>query len=318
MIHPGKVLGVILLNLAIVAFEIFFGIAASSMSLITDALHNMGDVLSLIIAFTAILFSRKKPSSRMSYGYIRSEMMAGFINSLFLIGTMIFVAVEAVDKLLHPTAVNGVSMMIVAGVAVIANGLSAFLMRENHDIQHACVEEDTEKEHSHDPTHSHQGGQESDINIKAAYLHLISDAGLSLGVILSGALITLFKIPQLDAVFSIAFSAYILVEAAKILRTAFLSLMDATSKNLDKIEASILSHPEVMSLHDIHLSRPSSREVFFSSHLVLKGNMSLEEIETLFEIIRKELSDYGVTHSLLQPESAAYHNADKFCQSHHG
>ncbi len=300
-----KILLVILLNSAIVSAEVYFGTLANSMALITDALHNFGDVLSIIIAFIAILFSEKKASRKMTYGYIRSEMMAGFINSLFLVLAMSYVLFESIMRLLHPSDVNGVYMIAVAGIALLANGLSAYLLKDFREEAENVCREEGEKDLDHE-----------NLNIKAVYLHLLSDAVVSLGVVIGGLAIYFLRLYIFDSIFSILFSIFILTESVKLFRTTFLSLMDAASKNLDKIEDKILSHKEIKSIHDIHISRPSSKEMFFSAHIVFETGIDLDEIESLFEIIREELKELGITHTILQPETGKYHNSDSLCQSH--
>jgi cobalt-zinc-cadmium efflux system protein len=293
----------IALNLLIVAAELLSGLFANSMSLVADALHNFGDVISLVIALIAVIFSRKKPTRAMTYGFIRSEMMAGFVNSLFLLFSMIFIAYESVMRLLKPVEPNGTVMMAVAAVALAANVFSALLIR------------DLGVPHNHDHSHSH-GREDQDMNLKAVYLHLVSDAGISLGVIVGGALILFFRIPLIDPIFSLVFTLFILYECIKVIRVTFLSLMDAAGKNLDEIEKKVLSHREVLSLHDVHLSRPSSRDVYFTAHLVVRDGTSLNHIEKLFETLRKELRDFGVTHPLFQPETEKYHKDEKACEPH--
>lgn len=296
----------VILNMLIVVSEIVFGMMSNSMALIADALHNFGDVISIIIALIAVIFSEKKASRNMSYGFIRSEMMAGFVNSLFLLFTMMFIAYESILRLFKPGEVNGLTMIIVAAVAFIANLLSAKLIGDSGH-HHG---------HSHGPDHGRDHTEDENMNIRAAYIHLISDAGLSLGVILGGTLILFFKIPLIDPVFSLLFTLFILVECVRIIRVTFLSLMDATGKDLDAIEKKILSHKEVVSIHDIHLSKPSSKDVYFSAHIVLKDRTTLDQIEALLEKLRKDLQKFGVTHSLFQPETEKYHNEEKLCQAH--
>ncbi len=302
---------VILLNLVIVIAEVFFGIISNSMALIADAIHNLGDVLSIIIALIAIVYSEKKATREMTYGYIRSEMMAGFINSFFLLLTMIYILYESVLKIIKPEQVNGFYMIAVAGIALIANAFSAGLLRtgEGKKLQYNHSNEDKSCREDGDFHHN-------DMNIKTAYFHMLSDAGISIGVVIGGAVIYFFRIYIIDPVFSIVFSVYILFESFKILRATFFSLLDVAPENLPDIEKEILSHEEIISIHDIHISKPSSKDVHFSAHLIFKDEMSLEEIEELLEILRVDLKKYGVTHPLFQPETQKYHNRDPFCQSH--
>lgn len=308
-----KVIFVIMLNSIIVGVEILFGLLANSMALITDAMHNFGDILSIIIALFAIIFSERRATRNMTYGYIRSEMMAGFINSLFLILTMGYILYESIIKLMKPASVNGITMIIVAGIALIANTLSAFLLKDHNLHTHAECKEDSDSQDKEKNEHT----AHEDLNIKAAYIHLLSDIGISLCVVVGGIVIFLFKITIIDSIFSIIFSIYIVFEAIKIFKKTFFSLMDASVDNLGQIENQILSHKEIISIHDIHISKPASKDTYFSAHIIIKEGNNLEKIEELFEILRCELKDYGVTHALFQPETDKYHNLDSLCQSHY-
>ncbi len=281
------------LNVVIVIGEFFFGLLSNSMSLITDAFHNLGDVLSLTIALIAFIYSTRKATPEMTFGYIRSEMMAGFVHSLFLFLSMVFIIFEAVKRLFTPSPVNSFYMITAAAAAFAVNLLSALLFRNNGKVH-----------------------ENENMNIAASYLHLISDAGLSAGVVAGGILISIFGVSIIDPLVSIIFSLFILLWSLKILKRTFLSLMDAGNENLNDIIKKILSHKEIKSIHDIHIIQPSSKDMMFSAHIVLDKIYSLEQIETLLEDLRCELVDFGITHILFQPETEKYHAGDNLCQSH--
>lgn len=288
-----RFISAISLNIIIVAGEFVFGLMSNSMALITDAFHNTSDVLSLFIGLIAFIYSSRKATAEMTYGYIRSEMMAGFVHSLFLILSMAFIMFEAVKRLFSPASVNSSYMIAVAVAACIVNLTSAMLFRTGDDGQ----------------------GNEN-MNIAASYLHLISDAGLSAGVIAGGVLISIYHVSIIDPLASIIFSIFVLAGSLRILRKTFLSLMDAGNENINAIIEKILKHKEIKSIHDIHINQPSSKDMLFSAHLVLDKNCSLDQIEALLEDLRCDLADFGITHTLLQPESGKYHASDNLCQSH--
>ncbi len=298
--NKPKFFTVIALNSLIVIGEIIFGNLANSTALIADALHNLGDVLTLIIALIAFIFSEKKASRAMTYGYIRSEMMAGFVHSIFLLFTMGFIIWEAATKILNPSPVGSIYMIIAALTAFFANAASAYLLR-GAKHQH--------KDHTHEERHE-------DMNIAASYLHLLSDAGFSIGVVIAGVLILFLNIPIIDPIITILFSLFIIYQSLGIFKKTFFSLMDAAPNNLKGIVRRILKHKEIKSIHDIHIIQPSSQDLLFSAHLVLDSRVSLGKIEILFEALRCELAEFGVTHTLFQPETEKYHNADTLCQSH--
>lgn len=301
---PARMIFVIVLNAAVVAAELGFGLAANSMALIADAAHNLGDVLTLGIALAALVAGKRKATRKMSYGYVRAEMLGGFVNSLILILGMLYVSYESVLRLLKPQPVSGLPMMIVAGGAFAVNAFSAFLLRKRNGSAYA---------HAGHP-HCPEDGE--DQNLRAAYLHLVGDAGLSLGVVLGGVLIHYLKIPMIDPVISLLFALFIVTECLKVFKVSLFSLLDATPRHLEQIEKAILSRHDVISIHDIHLTRPSSREVHFSAHIVLRDGITLDGIEWLFEQLREDLKTLGVTHPVFQPETSKYHKDDPLCHPH--
>ncbi len=308
---------VMALNLVIVIAEISFGIFSNSMGLIADALHNLSDVAAIFVAYLAIVFSEKKASSRMTFGYIRSEMMAGFINSFVLVGAMGIVIFESVERLLHPVPVEGGIMMIVAGVALVANVISLLILKDMHF--HGLGDSHDHSEHDHHEHEGHSHPTRENINVKAAMLHMLSDVGISAAVVLGGLLVSLGQWYWLDPALSLAFSAYIIYEAIKILRTTFSSLMDASNikeKEMDKILASITGFKEIKSVHDVHLTQPSSKDRFFSAHIVLEKDLTLDKIDRLILDVKHQLEQYDITHCVLQPESADFHKEDILCCDH--
>lgn len=293
---------VIILNIVIVIIESTVGVISGSLALLSDAWHNLSDVLALVVTAIALGLGTRPANSEMTYGYVRSEMMASFINAGFLSLLMIWVAVEAIDRLIHPMPVNGWLTMITAGAALIVNTASAVILGGH---AHA---------HHHDEDHHHEN---HDLNIRAAFWHMASDAILSLAVVLGGAAMIVWGVPWVDSVLSLLFAAVILVASAKLLRQSFSSLMDrANPKMVKKLSEIVINHPMVCQTHDIHLSHPSSRERYFSAHIVLDEALSLKEVEAIIETLRHDLSHAGATHILLQPETAKYEDGNGQCNGH--
>lgn len=292
---------VIALNIAIVIIESTVGVISGSLALLSDAWHNLSDVLALVVTAIALGLGNRPANAEMTYGYVRSEMMATFINAGFLSLLMIWVAVEAVDRLLHPMPVNGWLTMITAGVALIVNAASAVILG-GHTHTH---DEDEEEEAEHD------------LNVHAAFWHMASDAILSLAVVLGGGAMILWGVLWVDSVLSLVFSAVILVASGKLLVRSFHSLMDrADPKMVAKLSTILANHPMVCQTHDIHLSYPSSKECYFSAHIILDEALTLGEVEAIIEILRHDLSHAGATHILLQPETAKYNGGNEQCNGH--
>ncbi|MGZ8546715.1 MAG: cation diffusion facilitator family transporter, partial [Sulfuricurvum sp.] len=266
--------------------------------------HNLSDVLALIVTAVALGLAMRPASTAMTFGYVRAEMMATFINAGFLSLLMIWVAVEAVDRLLHPVVVDGWLTMITAGVALVVNTASAVILGGH---AHAHTHDDDEEEAHHD------------LNVRAAFWHMASDAILSLAVVLGGGAMILWAIPWVDSVLSLMFAAVILIASGKLLSQSFHSLMDrADPAMVTKLTAILQAHPMVCQTHDIHLSYPSSKERYFSAHIVLDEALTLGEVESVIETLRHNLSHAGATHILLQPETAKYEGGNGQCDGHIG
>jgi cobalt-zinc-cadmium efflux system protein len=283
----GKFIFIVILNLLIVLSEIMFGLVSNSTALIADAVHNLSDIMAILITYVALHYSRKSPTRQNTFGYIRGEMMATFNNSLFLIVIMGYVLYESAHSLLYDIdqPVDGGLMIMVATVALIANGWSAYLL---HKIG---------VEHHHE-----EGGENS--NIKSAYLHFLADSLLSLSVIIGGIVIYTMGINYIDKALSLIFSLYIIFSTFPLLRDSFYSLMDIKhSIDIDSVESFILKFDEVDSLHDVHLIEPSPRHSFFYAHIVLNRNLSLQDIEYLNYSIEQGLKKFGINHSVIQPET---------------
>ena len=285
---------VIALNASLVMAEIIAGIYSGSMSLIADAFHNLGDVLSLFISLIAIIYGAKKASESMTFGYIKAEIMAAFINSLLLIITMIFILVESINRFLNPTEINALVVVFTSLIALFINAYSSILLKQNR------------MEHNH---------EDEDMNIKSAYLNMLGDSVISLSVAVGGVIIYFFGVFAIDSVLSIIFSIFIIKETFPLLKKSFYSLMDSNIDNLKQIENLIInSDSSILSIHDLHLYRPNSKEWYGSVHLVLNGNLTLVEIEVILENIRFILAQNGITHFIIQPESDKYNNSNSsFC-----
>lgn len=296
-----RVVLVILLNIIIVIIESTVGVISGSLALLSDAWHNLSDVLALMVTMIALGLGARAASSTMTYGYVRSEMMATFINAGFLSLLMLWVAVEAVNRLLHPMPVDGWLTMVTAGIALVVNTASAVILGG----------------HAHSHTHDDES-HHHDLNVRAAFWHMASDAILSLAVVLGGAAMIMWGIPWIDSVLSLIFAAVILIASGKLIIQSFSSLMDRTDpKTVAKLSTIIINHPSVLEIHDIHLIRPSSREYYFSAHIVLEETLSLAEVENIIEVLRHDLSHAGATHILLQPETQKYAGENNIhCSGH--
>ncbi len=294
MTKEKKILFIIIFNLIIVFSEITFGLISNSFALIADALHNAGDVIAIAITYIALKFSTKQKTFKFTFGFLKAEMMAAFVNTLFLFITMFYMIYEAIVRFINPEIIEPIYMIIVGFVAVIANGISAYILLKMQVS--SCP--------NHDHSHHHH---EEDANIKSAYLHMLSDTLISVGVIVAGIFIYFFKIYYIDSILTILFSIYILNHSYPLLKKSFCSLMDIniTDISQEKLENIILnSNEKIVEYHDLHIHKPSSKYNFISFHIVLNNdNIDLKTSEKITDEIRHKLEHIGFNHILIQVDS---------------
>lgn len=294
MTKEKKILFIIIFNLIIVFSEITFGLISNSFALIADALHNAGDVIAIAITYIALKFSTKQKTFKFTFGFLKAEMMAAFVNTLFLFITMFYMIYEVIVRFINPEIIEPIYMIIVGFVAVIANGISAYILLKMQVS--SCP--------NHDHSHHHH---EEDANIKSAYLHMLSDTLISVGVIVAGIFIYFFKIYYIDSILTILFSIYILNHSYPLLKKSFCSLMDIniTDISQEKLENIILnSNEKIVEYHDLHIHKPSSKYNFISFHIVLNNdNIDLKTSEKITDEIRHKLEHIGFNHILIQVDS---------------
>ena len=298
MTKEKKILLIILFNCLIIVSEIVFGIISNSFALIADALHNTGDVIAIVITYIALRLSVYKTNFKYTFGFIKAEMMAAFVNTLFLFLTMFYMIYEAINRVFEPEVIEPIYMIVVGLIAVVANGISAYILN-NMGVEHHHHEDGTTHHHHHDSSHG-------DANIRSAYLHMLSDALISVGVVVAGIFIYYFKIYYIDSILTIIFSIYILRHSYPLLKKSFLSLMDVNTTNIseEKLEEIIKYDKSIVEYHDLHIYAPSSKHNFISFHIVLNNeDVNLKEISTITKEIKHKLEHQGFNHILIQVDN---------------
>jgi len=271
----------IILNISITVAQFIGGIISGSLSLLSDAVHNLSDVISLIISYIAnILTNRKKQTSQQTFGYKRAEIVAAFINSASLIVIAVFLAFEAVKRLKNPVELESNIVIALALLAIFANGFSVLLLK--NDAHH-------------------------NLNMKAAYLHLLSDMLTSVAVLIGGLLMKFFQIYWLDGVLTIIISLYLLFMSWHIFRDSLYILMLFTPKHIkiEEIQKEIIKIDGVKNMHHVHIWQLNDSELHFDAHIEFKKDISLSEFDKKCKEIEKILSEkFDIHHSFLQPEYA--------------
>lgn len=280
---PGRALLVAIgLNTAFVAVEFGFGLAAQSTALMADAGHNLSDVLGLLLAGAAVVMGRRTPSERFSYGLRSSSILAALGNAMLLILACGAIGWEAVQRLSQPPAVAGVTVMAVAALGIVVNGGSAWLLLR---------------------------GSRGDINLRGAYLHMVADAAVSLGVVLAGLVMQQTGWFWLDPLVSLVIVGVILLGTWRLLREATHLALAAVPPHIDPaaVAAYLRALPGVTDVHDLHIWGVSTTETALTVHLVMPGPPPGDEA---LDAITQGLSErFAIHHSTLQIEQGTTRHA---------
>jgi cobalt-zinc-cadmium efflux system protein len=263
----------IVLNVAFVAIEFFYGFLANSTALMADAGHNLSDVMGLMLAWGAAILARRAPNQRYTYGLRSTSMLAALFNAMLLMAACGGIAWEAVQQLIHPDPVAGLTVSVVAGVGILINGFSAWLF---------------------------MSGSKDDINIRGAYLHMAADAAISLGVLVAGLIVRYSGWNWLDPVVSMLIVGFIVYSTWSLLTQSLRMVMAAVPDSVDRadIEAFLRSQPGVSAVCDLHIWAMSTTENALTAQLVTPAGYPGDP---LLDAISKALrEDYAIAHSTLQ------------------
>jgi cobalt-zinc-cadmium efflux system protein len=232
------------LNAGFVVVEAAYGIFGHSVALLADAGHNLGDVLGLVVAWSASVLVKRAPTPRFTYGFRGSSILAALFNAVFLLVTVGAISWEAILRLGRPEPVAGATVMIVAAIGIVVNGITAWLFAS---------------------------GRDSDINLRGAFLHMASDALVSAGVVAAGLVILLTDWLWLDPLVSLAVNALIIWGTWGLLRDSVGMSMAAVPRRIDpaKVRAFLEGQPGVVAIHDLHIWPMSTTEIALTCHLVM-------------------------------------------------
>ncbi len=267
----------VLLNVLFVVVEAGFGIAADSMALIADAGHNLSDVFSLLLAWGASYLAGRPATESKTFGFRKLTIMASLASSIMLLVALGGIIWEAIGRLIVPQPVVGKMVMVVAAIGVLINTITAMLFFS---------------------------GQKDDLNIKAAYLHMAADAGVSLGVVVAGLLIVLTGWLRIDSLSSIVIAVIILIGTWSLLRESLDLAIDSVPKNidLDGIKSYLLGLDGVLHYHDLHVWPLSTTETALSVHLVMAT--ACQDSNFLTNIQQSLHDRFLIEHSTIQVEQA--------------
>ncbi len=263
------------LNLLYTVVQAFYAISANSMSLLADAGHNLGDVLGLLLAWGASWLLTRPASERYSYGYKRTSILAALLNASILVGASCLIAYESINKFFHPENVAAMTVIVVALVGIVINtGTALLFFKDRH----------------------------SDINIKGAFLHLASDALVSLGVVIGAAVIYYTDWHWVDPLIGLLIVATILYSTWGLLIDSVNLIMDAVPRHIDQkaVRELLLSHKGVKTIHDLHIWGLSSKEIALTAHLIVPDQSFTDEDHQTFAHDLKH--KFKIGHVTLQVE----------------
>ena len=277
-LNKAFVVGIIL-NTVFVAAEVIVGLSSSSLALLSDAGHNATDVFSLLLSMFAFKASKAKATNKYTYGFKRATILNSLINAvllLFVTGAIIW---EGVSRISNPVQIPGVLVSVVAFLGIFVNGISAFFFFKD---------------------------KEKDINVKGAYLHLLSDTLVSLGVVVSGVIIYFTQWFWIDTAVSFIIAIMILTSTWQLLTDSIRLALDGVPRNVDikRVEEAILKYDEVRSIHHIHIWALSSSENALTAHLVVT-NSDITVFEKAKHRIKHTLEHLNIHHSTFEIESVA-------------
>ncbi len=236
----------IVLNVGFVVAEVVYGVLGGSVALIADGAHNLTDVLGLAAAWLATVLARRAPTARFTYGLGRTTILAALTNAALLLLATGAIFLEAVQRLIHPEPVAGVTVMVVAAIGIAVNGISAWLFAS---------------------------GRKGDINIRGAFQHMLADALVSAGVVVAALVISLTGWNRLDPVMSIVISVVIVFGTWDLLRQSIGMSLDAVPDGIDAaaVRGYLAALPGVTEIHDLHIWAMSTTETALTGHLVIPG-----------------------------------------------
>ena len=277
-LNKAFIIGIVL-NLAFVVIEFAAGFWFDSLALLSDAGHNLSDVVSLVLALLAFRLAKVKANERYTYGYKKSTILVSLLNAVILLVAVGAIVIESIHKLNNPAVVPGGAIAWVAGVDVLINAFTAFLFMKD---------------------------KEKDLNVKGAYLHMAADALVSVGVLVAGIVISRTDWYIIDPIIGLIVAVVILISTWNLLHDSLRLTLDGVPTSIDsqKVVKAIRALPGVDDVHHIHIWAISTTENALTAHIVLKQPEGMQEVKHL---IRHRLEDFGIGHATLEFEVPGEH-----------
>lgn len=273
----------IFLNVLITLAQLVGGIFSGSLALISDALHNFSDVLSLLFSYVAHKLSRRKASINQTFGLKRAELIAAFVNAFTLVLVALYLIFEAVLRFFEPKEIASDTVIWLALLGIVANGLSVLLLKKDAD---------------------------HNLNMKSAYLHLLTDMMASIAVLVGGLLMKYYQIYWIDSVMTLIIAVYLIVVGLDLLKKSTKMLMLFTPEHIDikEIVREVHKIPGINKLHHIHVWHLNEEELHLEAHLDCSEDIRMSEFNQLLHLLEEVLYEkFGINHINIQPE---FHKED--------
>ncbi len=275
----GKKLGIsVLLNVLITVAQIIGGLVSGSLSLLSDALHNFSDVIALVISYIADKLTQREYSQEQTFGYKRAEIIAALINAASLIAIAIGLVKEAIVRFNEPVVIESTLVIALAAFSILVNGGSVLLLKKD---------------------------SENNMNIKSAYLHLMTDMISSVAVLAGGVVMFFWKVYWIDSVLSLMIAAYLIFGSLGLLLKTLKVLMQFAPSGIDleSIKIAVVKNPDVENIHHIHIWQLNDSDIFFEAHVDFVEDLQLSQICQELSRIRKLLKEsFSINHVTIQPE----------------
>lgn len=266
--------------------QVIGGLISGSLSLLSDALHNFSDVISLIISYIATILTKKKETASKTFGYKRAEILAAFINASTLIIVAVLLAIEAIKRFQEPQEIASVWVIILAAFSIVLNGLSVLILQKD---------------------------AKDNLNIKSAYIHLLSDMFTSVAVLVAGILMYYLQLWWIDGLLTLLIAIYLIYISWDILKDSLKVLMLFTPSNItiEQINNEVIKIPEVNNIHHVHVWQLNDKQIHFEAHVDLNEDFPMVKVNEILEEIRMILyNDFNIAHVTLQPEFNIYDKKD--------
>ena len=266
------------LKIVLTIAEVLGGWFSGSLSLLSDALHNLNDALSIVISWFAVKMAAKEHDKKNTFGYRRATIIAAVINATLLIIMSLFLFREAYFKFIQPEKINALLVIIIAAIGIVLNAVAVYLL------------------------HKSSG---DDLNMRAVYLHFLSDALSSVGVMVGGIVIYYFDAYWIDPALTVLIGLYILKESYEILKESTNILMQGTPKtvDIDEIAEELEKMDAIKNIHHVHIWALDEHTLFFEAHVNLQNDILVSELSEVYEKLEQVLKGrFGVTHLTIQFE----------------